>query len=111
MSAPPHAACGLAVPAEPPDWHPRLAPRLAAVAALAGPTDGAMNLLTATGAIQNREHKRALVREIRRFLAAPDTDPTVRHDLARFLDILPSAPSKIRFATPVTWSERREGRE
>jgi hypothetical protein len=90
------------VPDSSPDWHPRVARGLAAVARLAGPTDGAMNLLTATRAILNREHKRALIREIRRALAAPTpadgADADARRDLSLFLAILPTAPVPIRFA-------------
>jgi hypothetical protein len=89
--------------ASPPRWHPRVQRGLAAVARLAGPADGAMNLLTATGAIQNREHKRALIQEIRRALADPASaaDADARRDLSLFAAILPSAPASVCFADSV----------
>jgi hypothetical protein len=91
----------MAATVSPPRWHPRIVRGLVAVARLAGPTDGAMNLLTATGAIQTREHTRALIREIRRTLADPapavGSDADARRDLSLFAAILPSAPANVCF--------------
>ena len=58
-----------------------------------------MHLLAATGEIQNAQHKRAPIRELRRVLAYPPADTDAGRDLTLFLTIRPSAPAPLRF----TW--------